>query len=100
MRVMNLGSRTTTGQTTPVRPFDAFVDERVGVFQPAFTGTWTGTATVILQGRVQDSTNWINIKTVNSNDAVLAYTVSLFTEMRIDVTAAPAGVTVTGFLGI
>lgn len=98
MRVMFMGSKSGTGvpsDVTSIFPFNAYVDERVGVVQAAFGGT----ATVTIEGQLNDAAGWTTITTISSADTSKAKTVALMPQMRINITAHTSG-SVNCWLGI
>ena len=98
MRVMFMGSKSASGVPTDVTfvsPFDAYVDERVGVVQAAFGGT----ATVTIEGQLNSTAGWTTITTISSADTSKAKTVALMPQMRINITSWTSG-SVNCWLGI
>jgi len=97
MRVIGLGSLSSATVGSAVKPYDNFVDEKVGVFQADFTAG--ASATVELQGRLNEAASYTQIAVITSADAVKAKSVVIVPDMRMSVTTYASG-TVTGYLGV
>jgi hypothetical protein len=98
MRVIGLGSLSASGNAAAKKPYDNYVDEKVGVFQVDFTGA-SPSMTVELQGRLNDQVSYTQIAVITTADAVKAKSVVIVPDMRMSVTTYSAG-TVTGYLGV
>lgn len=103
MRIVYLGQR--FGATgTPVgfesiKVYNAYVDERVGIFAVNFSGTVNPT-TVKLQGRLNSTCAYTDIATVLSSDTEKAKTVVMLPDMRMFVTVMGSNTFVDGYIGI
>jgi len=98
MRVIGLGSLSSATNGSAVKPYDNFVDEKVGVFQADFTGA-SPSMTVELQGRLNDQVSYTQIAVITTADAVKAKSVVIVPDMRMSVTTYSTG-TATGYLGV